>query len=218
MSIQGTDRLHRNQPVLDAGKPLNQARAAMIMIHGRGGSAEDILSLKDALWHPDFAYLAPQASGHTWFPNRFLAPIESNEPWLSSALHVIGDLLRRLENAGIPAERTILLGFSQGACLVLEYAARYARRYGGVAGLSGGLIGPDNALRAYDGSLAGTPVLLGCSDIDPHIPLECVYYSAEVLRTLDARVIERIYPNMGHIINHDELSYVRDWIGILASS
>ena len=133
---------HQGQPVLVAGEPIEQARAAMIMVHGRGASAEDILGVADSVRQPGFVYLAPQAAGYSWYPNSFLAPIASNEPGLSSGLAVIASLLEQLEGHNIPAERTIILGFSQGACLSLEFVARHARRYGGVAGLSGGRIGP----------------------------------------------------------------------------
>ena len=200
---------HQDQPVLTAGKPLDKARAAMVMIHGRGATAESMLSLADELAHPDFAYLAPQAAGDTWYPNRFLAPIASNEPYLSSALAMINEVLERLSEAGIPPEQAILLGFSQGACLALEFAARHARRYGGVAGLSGGLIGPDETPRDYPGSLADTPVFLGCSDVDFHIPKERVLHSADVFRGLGGEVTARLYPNMGHTVNQDELDAVR---------
>ena len=152
---------HRGQSVLVAGVPLEQATAAMVMVHGRGASAGDILGLAPALEAPGWAFLAPQARGGTWYPNSFRAPVESNEPWLSSAIGVIAELLSRLETAGLPAERTILLGFSQGACLTLEFTARHPRRYGGVAGLSGGLIGPDDAVRDDRGSLAGDCELVG---------------------------------------------------------
>jgi phospholipase/carboxylesterase len=200
---------HQGQPLLTAGEALEKARAAMIMTHGRGASAEDILELAAELKQPGFVFLAPQASGYTWYPNSFLAPIESNEPGLSSGLAVIAALLERLAGAGIPAERTMLLGFSQGACLTLEFAARNARRYGGVVGLSGGLIGPDGTPRDYAGSLAGTPVFLGCSDVDPHIPRERVEESAEVLRRLGGDVTARLYPRMGHMVNRDELRSVQ---------
>src|ERR1700730_11752793 len=175
---------HQGQPVLTAGEPLDKAKAAMIMVHGRGASAEDILSVTTELNQPGFAYLAPQAAGYTWYPNSFLAPIASNEPGLSSGLAVIASLLAKLAAAGISPERTILLGFSQGAGLSLEFAARNARRYGGLAGLSGGLIGPDGTPRDYPGSLDGTPVFLGCSDVDPHVAAADVLASADVLRRL----------------------------------
>jgi len=200
---------HQGQPVLVAGEPLVRARAAMLMLHGRGASAEDILSLAAELNQPGFAYLAPQAAGHTWYPNSFLAPLESNEPGLSSALALISSLLARLAAEGIGAERTILLGFSQGACLTLEFVARNAQRYGGVAGLSGGLIGPDGTPRDYLGSLAETPVFLGCSDRDFHIPKERVELSADVLQNMSGTVTMRLYPNMGHTINQDEIQAVQ---------
>ncbi len=204
---------HQGQPLLTAGEALEKARAAMIMIHGRGASAEDILELAAELKQPGFVFLAPQASGHAWYPNSFLAPLASNEPELSSGLAVIAALLERLAGAGIPAERTMLLGFSQGACLTLEFAARNARRYGGVVGLSGGLIGPDGTPRDYAGSLARTPVFLGCSDVDPHIPRERVEESAEVLRRLGGDVTARLYPRMGHMVNRDELRFVQGMMG-----
>ncbi len=201
---------HAAQAVLHAGTALDQAPAVVLMIHGRGASAEDILGLASEFGRADLAYLAPQAAGGTWYPQRFIAPLAANEPWLSSALARIETLRKYAEDAGIPAERTILLGFSQGACLALEYAARNARRYGGVVGLSGGLIGPDDTPRDYAGSLAGTPVFLGCSDIDFHIPKERVLESADVLRRLGANVDARLYPGMGHTINDDELTAVKD--------
>lgn len=209
--------LHQGQPLLQRGALLGEARAAMVLVHGRGASAADIMTLADELPYPDFAYLAPQAAGGTWYPNRFMAPIASNEPWLSSALQVLADTLASLEAAGLPPERTILLGFSQGACLATEFVARNARRYGGVVGLSGGLIGPTGTPRDYPGSLDGTPVLLGCSDVDPHIPVGRVHETAEVLRRLGAAVDERIYPGMGHTVNEDELAAVRAMMAAIAT-
>ena len=206
---------HQGQPVLTAGEPLDKAKAAMIMVHGRGASAEDILSLTPELNQLGFAYLAPQAAGYAWYPNSFLAPIASNEPGLSSALAVITSLFAKLAEAGISPERTILLGFSQGACLSLEFAARNARRYGGLAGLSGGLIGPDGTPRDYPGSLDGTPVFLGCSDVDPHVPKKRVEISAEVLQRLGGNVTTRLYPRMGHTVNRDEISQVQDIMSAL---
>ena len=210
----GTMDPHLGQPLVLAGEPPGSARAAMIMLHGRGATAHDILTLTADLHWPGFIYLAPHAAGNTWYPNSFLAPIASNEPDLSSGLAVITSLLDQLAQVGIPAERTILLGFSQGACLSLEYIARNPRRYGGVVGLSGGLIGPDGTPRDYPASLAGTPVFLGCSDMDPHIPKERVELSAEVLRQLGGNVTTRLYPHMDHTVNQDELHFVQ---GMMAS-
>ena len=206
---------HQGQPVLAAGEPLERAKAAMIMIHGRGASAEDMLGLAAEVHQPGFSYLAPQAAGHTWYPNSFLAPIASNEPGLSSGLAIIASLLAQVEEAGIAPEHTILVGFSQGACLTLEFAVRNARRYGGVVGLSGGLIGPDGTPRDYPGSLAGTPVFLGCSDRDFHIPQERVKFSAEVLQRLGGNVTARLYPHMGHTVNQDEIQFLQGMMAAL---
>src|SRR5438105_3245499 len=152
-------------PVLAAGEPLGRAQTAMVAVHGRGASAADILTVATALQRPAFAYLAPQAEGGAWYPFGFMAPVEQNEPWLSNALGVVDSVVQRIISAGIAAERLLILGFSQGACLGLEYAARHPRRYGGLVGLSGGLIGPEGTSLDHEGSLAGTPVFLGCSDV-----------------------------------------------------
>jgi phospholipase/carboxylesterase len=192
-----------------AGPPLKEARAAVVMLHGRGGSADDILSLAGALRQADLAYIAPQAAGRTWYPYSFLAPLEQNEPYLSRSLAAIGAIMQDLAGRGIPSERVALMGFSQGGCLALEYAARNAKRYAGIAGLSAGLIGPPGLTRDYQGSLAGTPVFLGCSDVDSHIPLDRIKVSTQVLRAMHAAVTERIYPGMGHTINQDEVAHVR---------
>lgn len=210
-----TPQLHQGQSLLLAGAPLEQAQAAMVMLHGRGATAQSILWLGEDLQQADFAYLAPQAAGNTWYPHSFLQPIPLNEPYLSSALTAVGDVIQRLNDAGFSQERIMLLGFSQGACLVLEYAARNARRYGGIIGLSGGLIGPDGTPRNYPGSLDGTPVFLGCSDVDAHIPKARVLHTAEVMRLLDAEVTYRLYPNMGHTINDDEIEFVRGMMATL---
>jgi predicted esterase len=196
---------HQGQPVITAGLALPQAKAVLILLHGRGAGAYDILPLAEALEASQFACLAPQAAGYTWYPYSFLAPIEQNEPWLSSALQWVSDLVEQVEAAGIPAERIILGGFSQGACLASEFVARNARRYGGLLTFSGGLIGPPGMPRHYPGSLQGTPVFLGCSDIDPHIPLSRVEESAETLAQLGGAVTKKIYPGMGHQIIDDEI-------------
>jgi phospholipase/carboxylesterase len=203
-------QLHANQPLYTAGPPLASAQAAMILLHGRGASAQDILSLTGHFDPGSVAYLAPQAAGSQWYPNRFIAPIASNEPWLSSALARIEAILAQVQAAGIPVERTFLLGFSQGACLALEYAARHPQPYGGVFGLSGALIENGDQPRTYSGSLAAAPVFLGCSDVDFHIPLERVLRSAQIFRDLGATVTERIYPGMGHTVNEDEIRLIQE--------
>jgi predicted esterase len=200
---------HAGQPVLASGAALTDARLVAILLHGRGASAEDILGLASDFGVADVAYLAPQAAGNTWYPYSFLTPMEKNEPNLSSALGMIAALVAHLGQRGIPADRLALMGFSQGACLALEYAARHARRYACVAAFSGGLIGPPGTPRDYAGGFDGTPIFLGCSDIDPHIPIERVNESAEVCRTMGAVVDERIYPGMGHSVNVDEMTAVR---------
>ncbi|MBZ0286401.1 MAG: phospholipase [Anaerolineae bacterium] len=207
---------HKGQPVLAAGAPLESAKAAMILIHGRGASAESILSLVPEIDQPGVAYFAPQAANYTWYPNSFLMPIQSNEPGLSSALAVIEDIFAHVNTAGIPTDKIVLLGFSQGACLASEFVARHAQRYGGLAVLSGGLIGPDGTPRDYSGSLAGTPVFMGCSDVDFHIPKERVLESAAVLEKLGGNVTARLYPNMDHTVNEDEIEAVQNMLASLA--
>ena len=204
---------HQGGQVVTGGTPLARARGAIILTHGRGATAESILSLAPLLGAVDLAWLAPQAAGNSWYPYSFLSPIPQNEPGISSALQVLADLVAHIESEGIPANRITLLGFSQGACLTLEFAARNPRRFGALVGLSGGLIGPDDTPRTYPGSLDGTPVFLGCSDVDAHIPLARVHESATVLTRLGAAVDERIYPGMGHLVNDDEIAAVR---GLLA--
>jgi len=196
-----------------SGAPLGRAKAAAIMLHGRGASAQSMLEFADVFAQPGIAYLAPQAPGSTWYPYSFMAPFAQNEPALSHALATLAITVADLAGQGFPAERLVLLGFSQGGCLALEYVARNAQRYGGVVGLSAALIGPPGAPRSYPGSMAGTPVFIGCSNVDFHIPLERVHESTEVLRRMGGGVTERIYPGMGHTINDDEVKYIR---GILA--
>jgi predicted esterase len=195
---------HDGKRVLHAGEPLEKARAAMILVHGRGASAADIMTVGQELMHPGFAYLAPEAAGHAWYPNPFTAPFASNEPYLSSALEVLEKLTETV-SAHVPLERLILLGFSQGACLMLEFAARHARRYGGLIAFSGGLIGPDGTPRDYPGSFAGTPAFIGCSDADPHIKKERVVEAGDVLKRMGANATVKLYPNMPHTVNTDEI-------------
>lgn len=205
---------HSAQPVRHAGQPIKGARLVVIMLHGRGASASDMIGLSRQLTAADVAYLVPEASGRTWYPYSFLAPIEQNEPSLSSALRLIARLVDDLRDQAVPSDRVALLGFSQGACLALEFAARHARRYAAIAALSGGLIGPPGTPRNYPGSLAGTPAFLGCSDVDAHIPLERVRESSAVLQAMGAAVDERIYPGMGHTVNQDELQAVNALLAI----
>lgn len=200
---------HENVRVLHVGKPLGQARAAMVMAHGRGASAADILTVAAALRRPELAYVAPEAEGNAWYPYSFMAPTEQNQPWLDDALAVVDRVVGQALAADIAPERLLLLGFSQGACLTLEYAARRPRRYGGIAALSGGLIGPPGSSLDHSGSFEGTPVFLGCSDVDPHIPKDRVLESADSLRRQAAEVTVRLYPGMGHEVNEDELGEVR---------
>jgi predicted esterase len=199
-----------HERILTGGPDLADAGAAAILVHGRGGSAEGMLELARAIGAKGVAWLAPQAHGGAWYPHSFLAAIESNEPWLSASLDRLDRLVTHCGSAGLPPERIALAGFSQGACLSAEYAARNARRYGALVLLSGGLIGPPGTPREYTGSLSGTPVLLGCSDIDPHIPVERVHETARVLAAMGAEVDERIYPGLAHTVVDDEIVAARE--------
>jgi predicted esterase len=201
---------HAGQPVQESGPDPARARFTVILVHGRGGTAAGMIDLSKALAFDDVAYLAPQAAGNTWYPLSFLAPMAQNEPGLSSGLNVLRGLVATLEHAGVASSRIALLGFSQGACLTLEFVARHARRYRAVVGLSGGVIGPPGTPRHYTGSLDGTPVLLACSDVDSHIPLERVHESTTVFRALGGVVDERIYPGMGHTVTEEEVELVRE--------
>jgi predicted esterase len=200
---------HRVEDAIAAGAPVGSAKAALILLHGRGATPESMLPLADAFGRDDIRYLAPRATQNTWYPNSFLAPIEANEPWLSSALAVVAGLVERLADENFSSNRIGILGFSQGACLSCEFAARNARRYGMIAALTGGLIGPPGTKRDYPGSLDGTPVFIGCSDIDAHVPLARVHETRDVLTALGANVDARIYPGMGHTVNEDEMRAVK---------
>lgn len=206
---------HRGEPIERKGPAPSEAAGVMMMIHGRGASADDILALSDEFEDLDLHFVAPQASGYTWYPQRFLAPIKQNEPYLSSALSVIDTILAEIAAGGVSYERIFLLGFSQGACLSLEYIARNPRRYGGVFGLSGGLIGPEDALPDHSGDLEGTPVFLGCSDVDFHIPKTRVQESSRQLRGMNAEVTERLYPGMAHTVVQDEIDIIQ---GIISTA
>jgi phospholipase/carboxylesterase len=207
---------HGGQPVLAEGPPLGTAPVVGILVHGRGASADSILDLAHSLRAPHVTWLAPQAAAHSWYPNRFLAPIASNEPWLSSGLAALGDLITRAAEAGVVRDRVLLAGFSQGACLALEFIVRNPSRYGAVVGLSGGLIGPPGTVWPRDGNLDRTLIFLGCSDIDDHIPAARVLESADVLRANGADVTDVLYPGMGHTVNRDELEHVQRLVDRLA--
>lgn len=209
---------HDRQPVLSLGPRPGDARAAMIMIHGRNARPENILELAGHLNQSGFCYLAPAAANNTWYPYSFLAPITQNEPGISSGIATIHRLVESLVAAGLPKSRICLLGFSQGACLASTYAVRHADRFGGVFALSGGLIGPPGTKWDDPGRFDGTPVFLGCSDVDPHIPKERVDESAEVFRRMGATVTARLYPGMGHMVNEDELDFVSGVMKTLTGS
>jgi predicted esterase len=195
---------HRKQPVIARGMPLEKAAGAVILLHGRGASGEDILGLADELDLPELAYLAPQAAGHTWYPNSFLAPLEQNEPWLTSALE--RTVVERVADAGIPRHKVAIMGFSQGACLATEFVARNPSRYSGLIAFTGGLIGPRGTVFRYSPDLAGTPCFLGSGDPDPHVPWERVKESASVLTDLGGIVTLKRYPGMSHTISSDEIA------------
>lgn len=199
--------MHQKKTVT-AGQPLAKATKALVMLHGRGATAEDILGLARELNVVGYALVAPQATNYTWYPHSFLAPVKQNEPWLTSAIQVIGEIVGDIRKAGIKDENIYFAGFSQGACLALEFVTRNATRWGGVASFTGGLIGdkiyPDN----YRGDFAGTPVFIGTSDPDPHVPVERVNASADLIRSMKANVTQKVYPEMGHTINRDEIAIV----------
>lgn len=211
----GGDDPHAGQDRPMAGVPPEDAEAAVVMVHGRGATAQSILAMSSDIGVEDVVYVAPQAAARTWYPNSFLAPVERNEPGRSSGLGVVAAILDDLQDAGIPAEQTVVMGFSQGGCLATEFAARNPQRYGGVAALSGGLIGSEIAEDDYEGDMDGTPVFLGCSDRDPHIPEERVHETRRVFESLGCEVDERIYEGMGHTVNDDELDAVRDLVAAL---
>jgi phospholipase/carboxylesterase len=198
--------------IISAGKKLTEASKALILIHGRGATAEDILGLSFELNAGDFALIAPQATNYTWYPYSFLVPLKQNEPWLSSAIQMLNELVDDIKKAGIADENIYFAGFSQGACLTLEFVTRNARRWGGVAAFTGGLIGDKIYNENYTGDFAGTPVFLGSSDPDAHVPVERVRASAETLKRMNANVVEKIYPNMGHTISEDEILSVNNLI------
>lgn len=217
MIRSSTDDPHRNQPILLRGARLDSAAGAVVLLHGRGASAEDILALAQDFDLPELAFLAPQASEHTWYPNSFLSPIEQNQPWLDSALKLISAMVQHAVAAGIERHKIAVAGFSQGACLATEFVARNATRYGGLVAFTGGLIGPPGTKFAYSGELSGTPCFLGAGDRDPHVPWKRVEESASVLAALGAAVTLRCYPGLPHTINEDEIDRAKTILRKLAA-
>jgi len=203
---------HENSQVYSGGAKLDEASAALILLHGRGATAEDILSLSTFLTQPGLAFLAPQAEDYTWYPNRFIFPVEQNEPYLSSALSLMDKIVKQITDTGISTEKIFIGGFSQGACLASEYVLRNPKKYGGLLVFSGGYIGPLNEQRQPNGNLNGMPAFLGCSDIDPHIPLQRVKETTALLQAMGAQVTEKIYPGMGHTINDEEIELAGELI------
>lgn len=204
------DDPHGSEPLETRGAPLSEAEVAVVMVHGRGATARSILQFADEFDRDGVAYLAPQAARNTWYPNSFLAPVERNEPGRTSGLRAVGNAVERAEEAGVPTDHIVILGFSQGACLASEFVARDPRRYGGLVVLSGGLIGDEVDRESFSGDLAGTPVFLGCGDRDPHIPVERVHETEAVLERLGADVTTRIYEGMAHGVVEDEIDHVNE--------
>jgi len=209
------DGPHQGQPLVTAGTELADSDAAVVLVHGRGATARSIVQMAGAFHRDGVAYLAPQAERNTWYPNPFTAPVESNEPGRTSGLQAVADAVETATDAGIPTNRVMLLGFSQGACLASEFVARHPDRYGGLVALSGGLIGETIDPDDYAGELDGTPAFFGCSDVDPHIPEERVHESAAVFEQLNADVTTELYPGMGHTINADEQERVSAMVAAL---
>ena len=191
--------------IISAGRELNKDSKVLVMLHGRGANAKDILSLATYLDLTEFSLLAPQATNNTWYPYSFLAPVTENEPWLGSALDMLKEVLDDLLKLGIPAENIYFLGFSQGACLTLEFVARHANKYGGVVAFTGGLIGDKIYSDNYKGDFQNTPFFIGTSNPDPHVPVERVYATTNILKDMNAAVTEKVYDNMGHTVNQDEM-------------
>jgi predicted esterase len=209
--------VHKGQPLTTRGKPLEESRGVVVMMHGRDRDTDDILSVADRIGEESFAYLAPAAKDNSWYPYSFMEPVEKNEPYLSYALEVCDDLVNELIGEGIPKRQIVLAGFSQGACLVAEYAAQHADRYGGILLFTGGLIGPPGTRWDYGGSFDGTPVFLGTSDVDEFVPEERVRESARVFESMGANVTLRVYPGMDHVVNDDEIAFAKDILRRIAS-
>jgi len=209
---------HRNQPVIQRGASLDSAAGAVVVVHGRGASAEDILGLAEEFDLPALAYLAPEAAGHTWYPYSFLAPIEQNQPWLDSALNLLKTIVEQASAAGLPLHKIAFAGFSQGACLTTEFVARNPARYGGLVAFTGGLIGPPGTQFNYSGELSGMPCFLGAGDPDPHVPWKRVEESASALSALGGGVTLRRYPGLPHTINHDEIQQAKQILSRLVAT
>lgn len=205
-----SEDIHKETEIQYKGVPVKSAERAVIMLHGRGSDAEDILELTDEIWLPDTCYIAPQAEGNEWYPYSFISPIMKNEPALSSAFKKLNFIFDEINESNIEDGNVYLLGFSQGACLGLEYSTRNAKKYGGIFALSGGLIGKVIDRSNYKGDFESTPIFLGCSDTDPHIPLSRVNESANVLTDMNGSVTKRIYPGMGHTIINDEITFINE--------
>lgn len=191
--------------ILTGGKKIEEAKKALILLHGRGATAENIMELAPNLNVKEHAWLAPQATNYTWYPYSFLVPTEQNEPWLTSALDLIHGVVQDINNAGITDDRIYFVGFSQGACLTLEFVARHAKKWGGVAAFTGGLIGDTIRTQKYKGDFQSTPIFIGSGNPDPHIPTERVHETTKILKAMNASVTEKLFSNMGHIISPDEI-------------
>ena len=208
-----TTDIHRNGAIHRFGEPVDKAAGAVVLLHGRGGSAEDILQLGKEMYLPGLAYLAPQAANNTWYPYSFLAPIEQNEPWLTSALNKLGKIVEDISHDGIPREKIVIAGFSQGACLASEFVARNAVTFGGLIAFSGGLIGPPGTEFRYAGNVGGTRAFFfGGADPDVHVPWQRVRESASVLSAMAAEVLLRRYPGMPHTTSQQEIEEAKKLI------
>ena len=210
-TLKSLSNMHKKE-IRTAGKKLSEAKKVLIMLHGRGAPAEDILGLASHLHVKDFSLLAPQATNYTWYPYSFLVPPQQNEPWLSSALQLLNEIVEDVNRAGIRSENIFFSGFSQGACLTLEFVTRHATKWGGIAAFTGGLIGDKIYRENYQGDFGDTPIFIGSANPDPHIPVERVYETTKILKAMNASVKEKIYPNMGHTINEDELHLANQWV------
>jgi len=201
-----------SKKIFTSGEPLNEAKKVLVMVHGRGAFAEDILSLAGYFGLKNYALIAPQATNNTWYPFSFLAPPKQNEPWLSSALNVLGEIVSDINNAGITSNKIYFLGFSQGACLMLEFVTRNAKKWGGIVAFTGGLIGDKIYSENYNGDFSGTSVFIGSSEPDAHVPVERVHASSLILTNMHADVTAKIYPGMGHTINKDEIDQANNLV------